>query len=157
MAEIVAGFVQHDDPRRERCWIAENDGQNAGSVILVKKSDTVAKLRLLLVELRARGLGLGAGLVDECIRFARQAGYRQMTLWTNGVLLAARHIFARAGFKRVASRPHHSFGPDLVEETWLLDIKYWAAIVLFKRLTACQLKRVLKPRPATSTTCVFEK
>src|SRR5712692_5694895 len=122
VAEIVAKFVQEFDPRRERCWIAEMDGENAGSVFLVKKSDTVAKLRLLLVEPRARGLGLGARLVDECLSFARQAGYRQLTLWTNSVLLAARHIYVRAGFKLVETGPHHSFGHDLVEETWLLEL-----------------------------------
>jgi DNA-binding MarR family transcriptional regulator/N-acetylglutamate synthase-like GNAT family acetyltransferase len=122
VAEIVAGFVQHYDPQRERCWIAEQDGQNAGSVFLVKKTQAVAKLRLLLVEPAARGHGLGARLVDECLRFARQAGYRQVTLWTNSVLLAARHIYAQVGFRLVDSGPHHSFGHDLVEETWLLDL-----------------------------------
>jgi DNA-binding MarR family transcriptional regulator/GNAT superfamily N-acetyltransferase len=122
VAEIVAGFVQHYDPQRERCWIAELDGENVGCVFVVKKTEAIAKLRLLLVEPRARGLGLGAGLVEECLRFARQAGYQQMTLWTNSVLLAARHIYARAGFKMVASGPHHSFGHDLVEETWELDL-----------------------------------
>lgn len=122
VAEIVAKFVQQYDPQRERCWIAEQDGENVGSVFLVKRSAEVAKLRLLLVEPKARGLGLGASLVDECVRFARQAGYRQVTLWTNSVLLAARHLYARAGFKMVESGPHHSFGHDLVEETWLLDL-----------------------------------
>jgi GNAT superfamily N-acetyltransferase len=122
VAEIVAGFVQHYDARRERCWIAELDGENVGSVLVVRKTDTVAKLRWLLVEPRARGLGLGAGLVDECLSFARQAGYRQMTLWTNSVLVAARHLYAKAGFKRVDSGPHHAFGHDLVEETWLVEL-----------------------------------
>ena len=122
VAEIVAGFVQHYDPQRERAWIAEQDGQNVGSVFLVKKTATVAKLRLLLVEPAARGHGLGARLVDECMRFARQAGYRQVTLWTQSVLLAARHIYVQAGFRLVSSGPHHSFGRDLVEETWLLDL-----------------------------------
>ncbi len=122
VAEIVAGFVQHYDPQRERCWIADQAGQHAGSIFLVKKTNTIAKLRLLLVEPTARGHGLGAQLVDECLRFARQAGYRQVTLWTNSVLLAARHLYAQAGFRLVKSGPHHSFGHDLVEETWLLDL-----------------------------------
>jgi GNAT superfamily N-acetyltransferase len=122
VAEIVAGFVQHYDPQRERAWIAEVNGQNAGSVFLVKKTAEVAKLRLLLLEPAARGQGLGARLVDECLRFARQAGYRQVTLWTQSVLLAARHIYAQFGFKLVDSGPHHSFGHDLVEEIWLLDL-----------------------------------
>jgi len=122
VAEIVAGFVQHYDPQRERAWIAELDGQNAGSVFLVKKTNEVAKLRLLLLEPAARGHGLGARLVDECVRFARQAGYRQVALWTQSVLLAARHIYAQFGFKLVDSGAHHSFGHDLVEETWLLDL-----------------------------------
>ena len=122
VAEIVAGFAQHYHARQERCWIAEKDGENVGCVSLVKKTDAVAKLRLLLVEPKARGLGLGARLVDECIRFARQAGYRQMTLWTNSVLLAARHLYAKAAFKLIDSGPHHSFGHELVEETWVLDL-----------------------------------
>jgi GNAT superfamily N-acetyltransferase len=123
VAEIVGGFGQQHDPRRERAWIAERDGENAGCVFVVKKSEETAKLRLLLVEPKARGLGLGARLVDECLCFARQAGYRQMTLWTQSVLTAARRIYAKAGFRLVESGPHHSFGKDLVEETWVLELK----------------------------------
>jgi GNAT superfamily N-acetyltransferase len=88
----------------------------------VKKSDTVAKLRLLLVEPRARSLGIGGRLVDECVRFARRAGYRTITLWTQSNLLAARHIYAKAGFRLIESGAHHAFGYDLVEETWELEL-----------------------------------
>ncbi|HYH21328.1 MAG TPA: bifunctional helix-turn-helix transcriptional regulator/GNAT family N-acetyltransferase [Azospirillum sp.] len=122
VADVAADFLRTCDPARERCWIAEMDGQNVGCVFVVRKTDDVAKLRLLIVEPSARGHGIGARLVDECLRFAKQAGYRRMTLWTNSILLPARRIYEKAGFQLVASEPHDHFGKDLVGETWERDL-----------------------------------
>jgi DNA-binding MarR family transcriptional regulator/GNAT superfamily N-acetyltransferase len=122
-AEIAAAFVRNFDAKRERCWIAERDGENVGSVLLVKETDEVARLRLLLVEARARGLGIGARLVEECVRFAREVGYHKITLWTHSVLTAARHIYEQAGFVLVESTKHDEFGKVLVGESWDLDLR----------------------------------
>jgi DNA-binding MarR family transcriptional regulator/GNAT superfamily N-acetyltransferase len=124
VAQIVAEFVQRFDPARERCWIAEKDGERAGSVFLVRKSKRVAKLRLLLVEPSARGLGIGKRLVDECIRFARQCRYDKLVLWTQSELKAARRIYQQAGFQLTATEPHRSWGrDDLVAESWELRLR----------------------------------
>jgi DNA-binding MarR family transcriptional regulator/GNAT superfamily N-acetyltransferase len=117
-AEITAQFIRSYDPSREHCWIAEIDGEPVGSIFLVRASDQVAKLRLLLVEKKARGLGVGRALTEQCIRFAREAGYSSITLWTQSILVAARGIYQRAGFQRIKEEKHHSFGVDLVGETW---------------------------------------
>ena len=122
-AEIVAHFIKNYDPKRERAWVAEKDGQRVGAVFVAKESDDIAKLRLLHVEREARGLGIGKRLVEECIRFSRQAGYKKMTLWTQSVLHAARGIYKNAGFHVVHEQQHHSFGKDLTAETWELDLK----------------------------------
>ncbi|MEZ4671001.1 MAG: bifunctional helix-turn-helix transcriptional regulator/GNAT family N-acetyltransferase [Anaerolineae bacterium] len=122
VGQIAADFINNFKPGREYCWMAEMEGEIVGSVFVVQVSEEVAKLRLLLVEPRARGLGLGTRLVEECIRFARRAGYKKMTLWTNNVLLEARHIYRKTGFQLVSQEPHHSFGQDLISETWELDL-----------------------------------
>ena len=114
VADILAKFVREFDPARERCWIAEKDGTVIGSVFIVRQDDTTAKLRLLYVDPCARGLGIGSRLVDECLRFSRQAGYTKMVLWTNSILTGARRIYDRAGFQLVEEEAHHSFGKDLI-------------------------------------------
>jgi len=122
VAEITAKFLREFDPAREHCWIAEQDGAPVGSVFLVKESDATARLRLLLVEPKARGLGVGRRLVDECIRFARRVGYREMTLWTHSILVAARRIYAATGFQMIETEDHDDFGPMLTGETWTLRL-----------------------------------
>ena len=122
VAGIAARFIKHFDPKRERCWIAEKDSAILGCIFLVRKTDRIGKLRLFLVEPSARGLGIGNRLVGECIRFARQAGYRKITLWTQSILLAARHLYTKHGFRRMHQERHHSFGHSLIAETWELKL-----------------------------------
>jgi DNA-binding MarR family transcriptional regulator/GNAT superfamily N-acetyltransferase len=122
-AEIVAQFIKNYDPKCERAWVAEKDGERVGAVFVAKESEEIVKLRLLHVEREARGLGIGKRLVEECIRFARQAGYQKMTLWTQSILHAARGIYKNAGFQVVQEEKHHSFGKDLTAETWELNLR----------------------------------
>jgi DNA-binding MarR family transcriptional regulator/N-acetylglutamate synthase-like GNAT family acetyltransferase len=122
VAEICAQFIRNYDAAREHCWVAEIGGEPVGSVFLVKASDEIAKLRLLQVEKQARGLGVGRALVEQCIQGARERGYKRMTLWTQSILVAARGIYQSAGFKCVKEERHHSFGVDLVGETWERDL-----------------------------------
>lgn len=122
VAEICAQFIKNYDAAREHCWIAEVGGEPVGSVFLVKATDELAKLRLLQVEKKARGLGVGRALVEQCLQGAHERGYRRMTLWTQSVLVAARGIYRSAGFEMVKEEKHHSFGVDLVGETWERDL-----------------------------------
>ena len=122
VSRIVSDYANNHDPEREAAWIAEVDGAPVGCVFCVRYDDTTAQLRLLLVEPSARGLGLGRRLVDECLRFARNAGYRRMRLWTNSVLTDARRIYERAGFRLASEEAHHSFGHDLVGQIWETDL-----------------------------------
>jgi len=122
VAGIVAGFVEGFDPRRERCWIAERRGALLGAVMVVRQSRTVAKLRLLIVEPKARGLGLGKRLVRACVRFARAAGYRKLALWTQSELMVARAIYEKLGFRRVRCERHRQFGKPLTGEYWELAL-----------------------------------
>jgi len=123
VGKITAEFIENFDAKRERCWIAELDGERVGSVFVVAKNNEVAKLRLLIVDPRARGLKLGTRLVGECLRFVKAAGYSSMTLWTQSILTAARGIYQRAGFELVGEEPHHSFGADLIGETWDIQLR----------------------------------
>ena len=121
-AQIVADFANGNDLQRERCWIAEVNGENAGCVMLVRETDEIARLRLLLVDPKARGLGVGAHLVDKCVQFARAAGYKSITLWTHSILLGARHIYEKAGFRLTSSEARHTWGQDVVAEFWDLEL-----------------------------------
>jgi DNA-binding MarR family transcriptional regulator/GNAT superfamily N-acetyltransferase len=122
VARIVAEYVEHRDPVRDNAWIAELDGEPVGCVFCIHVDDRVAHLRLLLVEAKARGYGVGSRLVEECASFAKRAGYTELTLWTNDILVSARRIYEGAGFRLIDEQPHHSYGHDLVGQTWSLDL-----------------------------------
>lgn len=122
VSEIIAQFIQNFDPSGERCWIAERDGQVVGSIFVVRQDSAVAKLRILYVDERARGLGLGSRLVEEAVQFAKDRGYQRMILWTNDILTSARRIYEAAGFTLIEEESHHSFGKDLVGQVWELDL-----------------------------------
>jgi DNA-binding MarR family transcriptional regulator/N-acetylglutamate synthase-like GNAT family acetyltransferase len=122
VAGIVSDFVKNFDPSRERCWIAEQDGENVGCIFLVKLDDRTAKLRMLLVDPQTRGMGLGGKLVDECVQQARRFGYKNMVLWTNSILHSAIHLYTKAGFHKVSEEPEHAYGHDLVFENWEIDL-----------------------------------
>lgn len=121
VAQVAADFINHFNPEKERCWIAEMDGEIVGSIFIVQKNATTAKLRLLYVDPKARGFGLGNHLVNEAVQFAKDTGYEKVVLWTDSVLKAARHIYEKKGFQLIDSEPHNDFGPDLVGETWELE------------------------------------
>jgi DNA-binding MarR family transcriptional regulator/N-acetylglutamate synthase-like GNAT family acetyltransferase len=121
-AQIVADFANKNDPSCERCWIAELNGENVGTVMLVKDSEQVARLRLLLVDPKGRGLGLGTKLVDECVKFARASGYKKITLWTHSILAAARHVYQQAGFTLTSSEKKRSWSKDVVAEYWDMNL-----------------------------------
>lgn len=122
VSQIVGDFVINFNPEYERCWVAEMDGEVIGSVFIVRQDETTAKLRLLYVEEAARGLGLGRRLVDECVQFSRDKGYKRIEFWTNSVLMSARRIYEAAGFMLIKEEPHHSFGQDLIGQTWALEL-----------------------------------
>lgn len=122
VASLVAEFVMHHDPRRERCWIADLDGEPVGSIFCTCKDDETAKLRMLIVDEKARGHGAGALLVDTCMSFARAAGYLRMTLWTNDILSAARHLYAARGWTLAEANPVEQFGQKMVSETWTVEL-----------------------------------
>lgn len=123
VADILARFIQHHDPKREHLWIAEQDGERMGSIMVVDAGENVAQLRLLLVEPKARGKGMGKRLIDECIGFAKRNGYKKLKLWTQSILAEARHLYAKAGFNIVEQKPNKSFGQDLISEVWELPLQ----------------------------------